>query len=88
MRWLVVCLVMVGLGLGPLPAWAQSLAFFGTVGGARVFVSLERDGDKLSGWYLYVRQGKSIRLEGTGDAVHAVARCDGVRRYAELFDRA
>jgi hypothetical protein len=64
MRWLVVCIVMVA----PLPAWAQSLAFFGTVGRAPVFVSLQREGDALSGWYLYVRQGKSIRLQGIAGA--------------------
>ncbi len=33
----------------PSQAAAQSLSFFGDIGGAPVFVSLDRDGDTLSG---------------------------------------
>jgi hypothetical protein len=57
----------IAIGLVASPVFAQSMFFFGEIGGAPVFVSLERDGEKLSGWYVYVRQAKSIRLEGKID---------------------
>jgi hypothetical protein len=39
----------IAIGLFPLPVAAQSLSFFGDIGGAPVFVSLDRNGGKLSG---------------------------------------
>ncbi|MGA2793397.1 MAG: hypothetical protein ABSE69_07655 [Roseiarcus sp.] len=68
MRTLMTCMAMIGAGLFSSPVFAQSLSFFGEIGAAPVFVSLERAGDRLSGWYLYIRQAKSIRLEGVIDA--------------------
>ena len=62
------CAAMIGVGLFSAPAAAQSLSFFGDIGGAPVFVSLERAGDKLTGWYLYLQQAKQIRLAGAIDA--------------------
>jgi len=53
------------IGLVSAPAGAQSLSFFGEVGSAPVFVSLNRTGDTLSGYYFYAKQGKPIDLRGT-----------------------
>jgi hypothetical protein len=61
-------MAMIGVGLLSSPVLAQSLSFFGEIGGAPVFVSLDRTGDRLSGWYLYLRQARSIRLQGVIDA--------------------
>jgi hypothetical protein len=60
----------IAIGLFPLPVAAQSLSFFGDIGGAPVFVSLDRNGGRLSGWYLYIGQAKQIRLEGSIDAAN------------------
>ncbi len=68
MKPFMTCMAMIGFGLFSSPVFAQSLSFFGEIGSAPVFVSLERAGDTLSGWYLYMRQAKSIRLEGVIDA--------------------
>lgn len=65
---LMACMSLIAAGLFALPLSAQSFSFFGDIGGAPVFVSLDRDGDKLSGWYLYISQARQIRLEGTIDA--------------------
>ena len=51
-----------------VPASAHPPYLAGTVGTAPVFVDLDRDGGKVSGWYYYLRVGKDIRLEGTIDA--------------------
>jgi hypothetical protein len=48
----------IAIGLFPLPVAAQPLAFFGDIGGAPVFVSLDRDGGKLSGCYLHISQAR------------------------------
>jgi hypothetical protein len=66
-RWLIG-LMLLALVHAPSPAAAQSLSFFGDVNGTPIFVLLERAGDKLSGWYIYTRQARQIRLEGTIDA--------------------
>jgi hypothetical protein len=68
MRPFMACGAMIAVGLFPAPTAAQSLSFFGDIGNAPVFVSLDRAGDKLSGWYFYIRQAKTIRLEGVIDA--------------------
>lgn len=45
-------------------ASAHPLYLAGTVGSAPVLLMMERNEAALSGWYLYLRQGKQIRLEG------------------------
>jgi hypothetical protein len=60
----------IAIGLFPLPVAAQPLAFFGDIGGTPIFVSLDRNGGKLSGWYLYINQATQIRLEGSIDAAN------------------
>ena len=84
----------IAIGLFPLPVAAQSLSFFGDIGGAPVFVSLDRNGGRLSGWYLYIGQAKQIRLEGSIDAANfaldefsAVQRRHGMKRRAWLLHR-
>lgn len=57
------------LCLGALLALTQSasahpLYLSGTIGGAPVLLMVERNDSALSGWYLYLRQGRQIRLEG------------------------
>ena len=52
---LVVCAV---------PAAAERLTLSGTVGTAPVLITLDDDQGKLAGWYVYLRVGKQIRLEG------------------------
>src|SRR5271169_5701041 len=59
---------MVAIGLVPSPLFAQSLYFFGEIGNAPVFVSLDRAGDKLTGSDLYLKKAKELRLEGTINA--------------------
>ena len=46
------------------PAGAETIFFDGTIGKAPVFGSLSRDGDRLSGSYLYLKYGKDIELQG------------------------
>jgi hypothetical protein len=43
---------------------AHPLYLTGDVGGAPVLIMLERDNEKLSGWYLYFRQAKDIQVDG------------------------
>lgn len=50
------------------PAQAEPLYLSGTVGKAPVLVTVERKGSEVSGWYLYLRHGKQIRLEGNVEA--------------------
>jgi hypothetical protein len=68
MKRLMAFMAMIVAGLIAAPALAQPLVFFGEIGTAPVFVSLDRDGDKLSGYYFYLHQGKAIRLDGAVDA--------------------
>jgi len=48
----------------PSLASAHPLYLSGTIGNAPVLLMIERSDEALSGWYLYLRQGKQIRLEG------------------------
>ena len=66
-RRAVLVAAAIVIGLIPAPVLAQPLTFFGQVGDAPVFVSIDRDGEKLSGSYFYLSQAKSIRLEGKVD---------------------
>ena len=47
---------------------AHPLYLSGTVGPSPALAVVERDGGHLSGWYLYLRHGKEIRLDGRIDA--------------------
>jgi hypothetical protein len=67
MERLMAFMAIIATGLIAAPALAQPLVFFGEIGTAPVFVSLDREGDKLSGYYFYLRQGKTIRLDGAVD---------------------
>lgn len=48
-------------------AAAQPIQLYGTVGKAPVFLDVYRNGDLVSGWYVYLKAGKQIRLEGKLD---------------------
>ena len=61
-------LLAAAFALWAIPAAAEPIYLSGTVGKAPVFIMLERKETEVSGWYLYLRQGKEIRLEGTIDA--------------------
>ncbi|HKE47275.1 MAG TPA: hypothetical protein VKB52_04360 [Rhodanobacteraceae bacterium] len=54
----------------PLPA--ATLYLSGSVGTAPVFVTVERSGETIDGWYLYLKQGRQIRLVGKVDAKGAL----------------
>ena len=56
-----------------LPLDAATLYLSGTVGTAPVFVTVERNGDTIEGWYLYLKQGRQIRLDGKVDAKGSLA---------------
>lgn len=72
MKTLLPWAAVIAASLGPTATAARPLAFFGEVGGAPVFVSLDKEGAELSGSYLYLRQARSIRLEGAVGAGGAV----------------
>jgi len=66
----ILALVIAALVLKPVllqPAGAQPIHLYGTLGTRAVFIDLNQTGDTLSGWYLYLRAGKEIRLEGKLD---------------------
>jgi len=68
MRGLMTLVATIVVCLTASAAAAQTLSFFGDIGGAPVFVELERTGEKLSGSYIYLRQPQWIALEGRIDA--------------------
>ena len=51
-----------------MPLRAATLYLSGTVGKAPVFVTVERSEGSIDGWYVYLRKGRQIRLEGHVDA--------------------
>ena len=51
----------------PMLAGAEPLYLSGTIGKASVLAMIERKAGAISGWYVYLRHGKQIRLEGTID---------------------
>jgi hypothetical protein len=61
-------LLGAALSLLPMLAGAEPRFLSGTIGKAPVVVMLQRDGATISGWYLYLRYGKDIQLEGKIDA--------------------
>ncbi|MGY8666718.1 hypothetical protein Q3C01_30790 [Bradyrhizobium sp. UFLA05-109] len=48
----------------PTVVLAEPALLSGTIGKAPVMLSLTNDNGKLHGWYVYLRVGKQIRLEG------------------------
>jgi hypothetical protein len=54
--------------LCPALAAADPIYLFGSIGKAKISATLTRTGDEIAGWYLYLDQGKQIRLEGHADA--------------------
>jgi hypothetical protein len=52
----------------PSSAYTHPLYLTGTIGSAPVLLMLEKDNEKLSGWYLYFRQARDIELDGRIDA--------------------
>ena len=71
MRFAAIMVLTLAAISGPLPA--ATLYLSGTVGTAPVFVTVERSGDAIDGWYLYLKQGKQIRLVGKADAKGALS---------------
>ena len=63
--WLLGFAIMFA---APMVASAQPALLSGTIGKAPVMLSLTNDNGRLYGWYLYLRVGKGIRLEGTLNA--------------------
>jgi len=61
-------IAVVAIGLLPASAGAHPHYLFGQIGSAPVLLKLERNADKLSGWYLYLRVAKEIRVDGGVDA--------------------
>lgn len=57
-------LTIVTMLAAPQFASAHPLYLTGTIGAAPVLLMIERNDEAVSGWYLYLRQGKQIRLEG------------------------
>ena len=53
------------------PASAHPLYLFGDIGRFPVLVMVTREGNNLSGWYLYLRQAKEIAITGKIDAAGA-----------------
>jgi hypothetical protein len=66
-------LSFVVMFVAPTVASAQPTLLSGTIGTAPVMLSLTNDNGRLSGWYVYLRVGKEIRLEGKLDADGAFA---------------
>jgi hypothetical protein len=63
MRLAKIFVVLVFL-FGFRPALAHPLYLTGEIGGSPVLLMLEKDNEKLSGWYLYFRQARDIELDG------------------------
>lgn len=56
-------LLLAGLLLAGV-ANAEPIELYGTIGGKPVFLDMNHNGDTVSGWYYYLKQGKQQRLEG------------------------
>ena len=64
----VAIVSIIGLAfasIAPAAALAQPDLLSGTIGKAPVMLSLTNDNGRLYGWYVYLRVGTGIRLEGT-----------------------
>jgi hypothetical protein len=61
-------LFFVAASLLPAPLSAHPLYFFGQIGKSSVMATLDREGNALTGWYLYLDIGKELRLSGQIDA--------------------
>lgn len=64
----IACAALTFAALLSSPLCAQTFFFSGKVGTAPVFASLSRDGNQLTGWYLYTKHEKQIELQGTIDS--------------------
>ena len=64
MSRILVSLFVFALAGAVTAAAAEPLYLSGTVGKAPVLMTVERKGAEISGWYLYLKHGKQIRLEG------------------------
>lgn len=58
-------IAFVAILFGALPASAHPLYLTGEIGTLPVLLMVQQEGSKLSGWYLYFRNGKEIPIEGT-----------------------
>ncbi|MBF0529562.1 MAG: hypothetical protein HQK55_09885 [Deltaproteobacteria bacterium] len=64
----VILLLMVAVLLVmPRSLWADTTFLSGKIGEFPISVSLERNEEKLSGWYFYHSKAKEIRLDGSLD---------------------
>ncbi len=63
----------------PAALQARPVYLFGEIGKSAVLAVVDRTGDRLSGWYLYVAVGKQLQLAGQIDA-------DGGFRLDESVD--
>lgn len=61
-------IAIVAAALFPAALSAHPLYLFGQIGKSKVMAALERQGDALTGWYLYLDVGKELRLAGRIDA--------------------
>lgn len=59
--------LLLGLLAIASAAPAQPIQLYGTVGKAPVFLDISRVGDTVSGWYVYLKSGQQMRLEGKLD---------------------
>jgi hypothetical protein len=59
---------IVAAALFPAALSAHPLYLFGEIGKSKVMAALDREGDALMGWYLYLDIGKPLRLAGRIDA--------------------
>ncbi len=59
--------LLFGLLVLASAAQAQPIQLFGTAGKAPVFLDISRVGDTVSGWYVYLKSGRQLRLEGKLD---------------------
>ena len=57
-------LLLWALLLLPFPAGAETFYLLGRIGEYPVAVTMNKDGDKLEGWYFYLSAAKEIRLTG------------------------
>jgi hypothetical protein len=69
MKRFAAALVLCSCGIFAVcgAASAQPIQLYGTVGRTPAFLDISRNGDTVSGWYLTLRSGKQIRLEGKLD---------------------
>lgn len=65
---LAAAFVFAATLLFPVSLSAHSLYLFGWIGKSPVMAALNRNGEALTGWYLYLDVGKELQLSGKIDA--------------------